>query len=79
MKLSAIKYEFGGSPQIDMAFDTRHFIGTDDGATILYPAPPECDANGLDINACAAFGMTSALSNFFLKISECTAHNNAIL
>lgn len=69
--INAAKYEFGGVPRLDTAFDTHHCVGTDDGATILYPAPPEYDANGFDINAHAHYGMTPALSKFFLKISDC--------
>ena len=68
--LWAVKYEFGGAPRFDTAFDTRQCVGTDDGATILYPAPPEYDANGIDINAHSHYGMTPAVSKLFFKVSD---------
>jgi len=79
MQLSAIKYEFGGAPRVDMAFDTRRFVGTDDGATILYPAAPDYDTNCQDIKAEAAYGMTPALSKFFLKVSDVVIKNCSLM
>ena len=68
--MGALKTEFGGRPRFDMGFDTRRCVGTDDGATILYPSPPEYDANGNDINDRAAYGMTPAVTRFFLRVSD---------
>lgn len=66
-RIAAIKYQWGGFVRLDNAFDTRMNVGSDDGATILFPAPVDYDTNCCDINAHSHFCMTPAVTRIFFK------------
>lgn len=69
-KMHAITYLWRFWPRIDMMFDTRRSVCSDDGAVIVYPLPPDYDSNGNDINADEFFGLTPAISRISLKVSD---------
>jgi len=69
-KTGAITYRWRFWPRIDMAFDTRRSVCTDDGSTILFPLPPDYDSNGNDINADEFFGLSPSVSKISLKVSD---------
>ena len=73
--LKAVKYEWHFWPRLDTAFDTRKSVCSDDGSTVVYPLPPDYDANGNDINADEFFGMTPAVSKVCLRVSHIKAKN----
>ena len=75
LPLSAIKYQWGGFVRLDTAFDTRQTIGSDDGATTLFPAPIDYDSNCCDINAHSHFCMTPAVTRLFFKTYDARVKN----
>jgi hypothetical protein len=69
--LFAVKFEWGGFARLDNAFDTRECVGSDDGATVLYPLPVEYDSNCSDINAQAHYTLTPSLTRLCVRFGEC--------
>lgn len=75
MPINAIKYQWGGFARLDTAFDTRQNVGSNDGATALYPEPIDYDSNCCDIHAHGNFCMTPAVTRLFFKTYDAHAQN----